>query len=113
MMVNAHGDRVFPAANKLRYIKLERGIAVLPFPGKSPVHINPAVHVHPVKTDTGAHTGLFFVCKSLSVPACGGFVQVIRVVYKPVVRQVNGCEIKAVRVFRAERRLEKFPPAAE
>ena len=112
-MVDADSYRIFAVHDEVGYIKLERGISVLPLAGGLSVDVHVRIHVHAVKSYVSAHSGLLFITEALPIPARGGLIQIISVVNQPVVREVNRPEIKAVGIFGAKRRLEKFPAAAK
>ncbi|CCY72544.1 unknown [Eubacterium sp. CAG:115] len=112
-VVDADSYRIFAVHDEVGYIKLERGISVLPLAGGLSVDVHVRIHVHAVKSYVSAHSGLLFIAEAFPIPARGGLIQIISVVNQPIVREVNRPEIKAVGIFGAKRRLEKFPAAAK
>ena len=96
MMIHTDSNNVLSVLNKVSDIEHKRRVAVFPLPSQRAVYIHLAVHVNPVKADKSAYALFLLVGKRLSVPACRGFIQVICIINKPIVRNVHRLESKVL-----------------
>ena len=69
MIIHTDPHGILSVPNQIGNIKLECRVSILPFSCKGVVNIHLTVHVHAVKTKTGAYAVLFLINKLLPVPS--------------------------------------------
>ena len=69
MMIHTDSYGILSVLNQIGNVKLECRVSILPLSCKGIVDIDLTVHVHAIKTKTGAYAVLFLINKPLPVPS--------------------------------------------